>query len=73
MQNLNWIIIFRQVTVSSANTYSYKRYSMKLKDYLDKYVISKPDVNELYEKLKYGNETWYFFGGMLIIKTVIIL
>jgi hypothetical protein len=45
---------------------------MKLKDYLDKYIYSKPDANELYEKLKYGNETWYFFGGMLKINTVII-
>jgi hypothetical protein len=49
------------VTVSTANTYSYKKYSMRLDDYLNKYVLSMKK-NENYHRLKYGNETWYFFG-----------
>lgn len=51
----------KYVTVSSANTYSYKRYSMKLNDYLTKY-IAPFDKERNQPKLAYGNETWYFFG-----------
>lgn len=35
---------------------------MKLTDYLSQYVLFTPEKNQLYERLKYGNETWYFFG-----------
>lgn len=35
---------------------------MKLTDYLNDYVLSTPTNNELQQRLKYGNETWYFFG-----------
>ena len=49
------------VTVSTANTHSYKKYSMRLDEYLSQYVLSMKK-NENYHKLKYGNETWYFFG-----------
>ena len=52
----------KKIVVSSANTYSYGRYTMKLSDYLEKYVKSKTDEDHDIEKLKYGNETWYFFG-----------
>lgn len=47
------------VTVSTANTYSYKKFSMKFSDYMNKYVLNN---DENMPKLKYGNETWYFFG-----------
>lgn len=51
----------KYVTVSSANTYSYKRYSMQLNEYLGKYIIPF-DKNSNKPELRYGNETWYFFG-----------
>ncbi|CAF0834659.1 unnamed protein product [Brachionus calyciflorus] len=61
LENLKTYYGDKYVTVSSANTYSYKRYSMKLNDYLDQHIIplSKKNVRP---ELKYGNETWYFFG-----------
>jgi hypothetical protein len=49
------------VTVSTANTYSYKKNTMRLDDYLNKYVLSM-EKNDDHHSLKYGNETWYFFG-----------
>jgi hypothetical protein len=49
----------KYVTVSTANTYSYKKFSMKFSDYMNKYVLNH---DENMPKLKYGNETWYFFG-----------
>ncbi len=49
----------KYVTVSTANTYSYRTYSMKFSDYLNKYVL----VSENSAHQKYGNETMYFFGG----------
>jgi hypothetical protein len=52
----------KPVTVSSANTHSYKRYSMRFKDYVKEYMKSNLDETEPKPKLKYGNETWYFFG-----------
>jgi hypothetical protein len=52
----------KPVTVSSANTHSYKRYSMRFKDYVKQYMKSNSDETEPRHKLKYGNETWYFFG-----------
>ena len=53
------------ITVSTANTHSYAKSSMKLSDYLNEYV--KPHANsnnsdQFNPTLKYGNETWYFFG-----------
>ena len=62
IQNLRKEFGDKKVTVSSANTYSYSRYSMKLSDYLDKYVSSNLGDEYDLQKLKYGNETWYFFG-----------
>lgn len=50
------------VTISTANTYSYNKYSMRLRDYLNKYVIGFDKGHLAESKLKYGNETWYFFG-----------
>ena len=52
----------KPVTVSSANTHSYKRYSMRFKDYVKQYIKSNLDETAAKNKLKYGNETWYFFG-----------
>ena len=49
----------KHVEVSTANTHSYKKYSMKFEDYLYKHVL----VSNENDKFKYGNETWYFFGG----------
>ena len=49
----------KYVTISTANTYSYKKHSIQFAEYLNKYVLISS--NE-YEKFKYGNETWYFFG-----------
>jgi hypothetical protein len=51
----------KHVTVSTANTHSYKKYTMRLDDYLNEHVLSK-SKNSNYHKMKYGNETWYFFG-----------
>lgn len=51
----------KYVTVSSANTYSYKRYSMKLASYLDNFILPYDKIENRPE-LQYGNETWYFFG-----------
>jgi hypothetical protein len=52
------------VTISTANTYSYKKYTMRLRDYLKEYVVGfeKRRDGLVESKLKYGNETWYFFG-----------
>lgn len=52
------------VTISQANTYSYKKYSIRLRDYLRDYVLGfdKSGSGLSEAKLKYGNETWYFFG-----------
>ena len=51
------------VTVSTANTYSYKKYSMKLSSYLKEHVLPFENINEKnLPKIRYGNETWYFFG-----------
>lgn len=50
----------KKVTVSTANTHSYKKYSMRLSEYLNTYVL--PFEESFNPKLKYGNETWYFFG-----------
>jgi hypothetical protein len=61
LENLNTEYGDKYVTVSSANTYSYKRYSMKLNDYLENYIIPFDKVEKRPE-LRYGNETWYFFG-----------
>ena len=53
----------KYVTVSTANTYSYKKFSMKLSDYMDKHVLPYQTSNDkIVPKMKYGNETWYFFG-----------
>ena len=53
----------KYVTVSTANTYSYKKFSMKLSDYLNQYVIPYERIDDsVLPKIKYGNETWYFFG-----------
>lgn len=51
----------KYVTVSSANTYSYKRYSMKLANYLEDFILPYDKIKNRPE-LQYGNETWYFFG-----------
>jgi ribosomal protein L16 Arg81 hydroxylase len=50
----------KKITVSTANTHSYKKYSMRLSEYLSTYVL--PFEESINPKLKYGNETWYFFG-----------
>ncbi len=51
------------VTVSIANAYSYKKYSMKFSSYLKQHVIPySSDEDSALPKDKYGNETWYFFG-----------
>jgi hypothetical protein len=49
----------KYVTISTANTYSYKKFSIKFSEYINKYVLVSRNQHE---KLKYGNETWYFFG-----------
>jgi hypothetical protein len=51
----------KPVTVSTANTHSYRRYSIRFKEYIQSYV-NVNEKTETKQKLKYGNETWYFFG-----------
>ncbi len=58
-QNLIEIYGDKYVTVSTANTYSYRTYSMKFCEYLNKFVL----VSESSIQQRYGNETMYFFGG----------
>ena len=47
------------VTLSTANTHSYKKYTMRFSDYLKEQVLSKSTSSFL---KNYGNETLYFFG-----------
>jgi hypothetical protein len=49
----------KRVTVSTANTHSYNKHTLRLDDYVRMYVL--PTENKQ-GKMKYGNETWYFFG-----------
>lgn len=58
-ENLIQVYGDKYVTVSTANTYSYKTFSMQLAEYLNVYVLASSENG----KQKYGNETMYFFGG----------
>lgn len=62
LENLSNEFGDKTVTISTANTYSYKKYSMRFKDYLEDYVFGFEKSSHSPNKLKYGNETWYFFG-----------
>jgi uncharacterized protein YdcH (DUF465 family) len=54
----------KYVTVSTANTYSYKRQKIRLEDYLNEHILGREKSlhSDDPHGLKYGNETWYFFG-----------
>lgn len=51
----------KMVTIGTANTYSYQRSKIQLSEYLNKYVLGLEKESKE-NKIKYGNETWYFFG-----------
>ena len=50
----------KHVTLSTANTYSYKKYTMRLADYIREQVLGKSISSFLRNS---GNETLYFFGN----------
>lgn len=49
----------KRVTISTANTYSYRKFTMRFDDYIKEQVFSKTPSSYLND---FGNETLYFFG-----------